>query len=388
MTAGPATGGAERPAAGTDAERVPTGLAGARRIVVKIGSSSLTRDDGGLDLNRIDVVARLAAQWCRGGREIVIVSSGAVAAGLEPLGLTTRPRDLATVQATAAMGQGLLVARWSSAFQSHHRHVAQVLLTTDDVMRREHYTNARQALEKLLSFGVVPIVNENDTVATRQVRFGDNDRLASYVAQIIAADALVLLTDVEGLFTLPPDRPGARLIRTVSDTEALASVVVTGAGSRVGSGGMATKLQAATMAASSGIGVLLTRADALGAALAGEQTGTWFPPTQSRPASRTLWIAWAAPSRGELLLDQGAVEAITARKKSLLAAGVRQVISTFEAGDVVDISGPTGLVARGIVAYDSDTVASMGGLTHRDLLARGWENPRPVVHRDDMAVLS
>lgn len=364
-----------------------TGLSDARRIVVKIGSSSLTRDDGGLDLNRIDSVARLVAQWRRDGREIVIVSSGAVAAGLEPLGLASRPRDLAGVQAAAAMGQGLLVSRWSQAFQSHHRHVAQVLLTTDDVMRREHYTNVRQALERLLGLGVVPLVNENDTVATREVRFGDNDRLASYVAQIIAADALVLLTDVDGLFTLPPDRPGARLIPVVEDAEALRSVLVTGAGSTVGSGGMTTKVQAATMAAASGCGVLLTRADRLGQALAGEPVGTWFPPSGSRPASRTLWIAYAAPARGELLVDQGAADALSSGTKSLLAAGVRDVLSSFQAGDVVDIAGPAGLVARGIVAYDADTVASMAGRSARQLLSEGWENPRPVVHRDDLAVL-
>ncbi|HEY0259509.1 MAG TPA: glutamate 5-kinase [Lacisediminihabitans sp.] len=380
------TSGQDR-ATSEDGAGVFAGLAGARRIVVKIGSSSLTREDGGLNLNRIDVVARLAAQWCQGGREILIVSSGAVAAGLDPLGMTSRPRDLASVQAAASMGQGLLVARWSSAFQSHHRHVAQVLLTTDDVMRRDHYTNARQALEKLLGFGVVPIINENDTVATREVRFGDNDRLASYVAQMVAADALVLLTDVEGLFTAPPGRPGAELIPVVASRDDLRSVLVSGAGSRVGSGGMVTKVQAATMATSSGIGVLLTCADNLGPALAGESVGTWFAPTGSRPASRILWIAHAAPSRGELLLDEGAVEAITQRNKSLLSAGVRQVISTFDSGDVVDLAGPAGLVARGIVAYDSDTVASMAGMSAHDLLKQGWENPRPIVHRDDLALL-
>ena len=385
VQAGSAQAGDPEPAACPG--QVLTGLSHARRIVVKIGSSSLTREDGGLDLNRIDVVARLASQWCQGGREILIVSSGAIAAGLEPLGLAQRPRDLATAQATAAMGQGLLVARWSSAFQSHHRHVAQVLLTTDDVMRRDHYTNARQALEKLLGFGVVPIINENDTVATREVRFGDNDRLASYVAQMVAADALVLLTDVDGLYTAPPGTPGAHLVPTVGSHDELRSVLVTGAGSKVGSGGMVTKVQAATMATSSGIGVLLTHADRLGEALRGERVGTWFEPTGQRPASRTLWIAHAAPSRGELLLDEGAVEAITTRKKSLLAAGVRQVISHFDSGDVVDIAGPSGLVARGIVSYDSDTVAAMAGLSARDLLRSGWENPRPIVHRDDLAVL-
>lgn len=364
-----------------------TPLVGARRVVVKIGSSSLTRDDGGLDLNRIDVVARVASQWCRGGREILIVSSGAVAAGLEPLGLSARPRDLASVQATAAMGQGLLVARWSAAFQSHHRHVAQVLLTTTDVMTREHYTNARQSLEKLLGFGVVPIINENDVVATRDVRFGDNDRLASYVAQMVAADALVLLTDVDGLYTAPPGTPGATLVPRVSSEEDLRPLLVTGAGSKVGSGGMVTKVQAAVQSISSGIGVLLTHADRLGDALAGEEVGTWFAPADQRPASRTLWIAHAAPPRGELLVDAGAVEAITVRKKSLLAAGVRQVIGHFDAGDVVDIAGPKGLVARGIVAYDAPTTRSMAGSSARDLRAQGWENPRALVHRDDMAVL-
>ncbi|QWW18889.1 glutamate 5-kinase [Schaalia sp. 19OD2882] len=363
-------------------------LAGARRIVVKIGSSSLTREDGGLDLNRIDVVARLAAQWQSGGREMVIVSSGAVAAGLGSLGLDARPKDLATVQAVAAMGQGVLVAHWSQAFQAHHRHVAQVLLTTEDVMRREHYTNARSALEKLLSHAVVPIINENDAVTTPKVRFGDNDRLAAYVAQMVAADVLVLLTDVDGLYTAPPSHPGATLVRTVSATDDLHSVLVTGAGSKVGSGGMVTKMQAATMAAGSGIGVVLTSAPQLAGALAGAEVGTWFEPSSARPASRTLWIAHAAQSMGEVVVDRGAVHALTVGKKSLLAAGVREVSGSFEAGDVVDVVHPgSGLVARGVCAYDSDTVAAMAGLGRADLESQGWQHPRPVIHRDDLAIL-
>ena len=365
----------------------PTGLRDAHRIVVKIGSSSLTRDDGGLDLNRLDVVARLVSQGWKAGREIVVVSSGAIAAGLEPLGLEQRPKDLATLQAAAAMGQGLLVARWSDAFQTHYRHAAQVLLTTSDVMRRTRYTNAKEALNRLLSMGVVPLVNENDTVATREVRFGDNDRLAAYVAQMVAADALVLLTDVDGLFTAPPDTPGATLIKRVEQQGDLHSVLVTGAGSKVGSGGMVTKVQAASMAAGSGIGVMLANADRLGEALAGDAVGTWFEPTDTRPASRTLWIAHVAPSRGELLIDEGAVRALVDGKKSLLAAGVADVLSNFSEGDVVDIAGPTGLIARGIAAFDSDTVGAMAGRSLAELAKDGWENPRPVVHRDDLAVL-
>ncbi len=359
----------------------------AQRIVVKIGSSSLTREDGGLDLNRIDVLARLSASWRAQGKELLIVSSGAVAAGIGPLGLTSRPKDLATKQACAAMGQSLLMAQWSAAFQSHHLHVAQVLLTTDDVMRRDHYTNARQSLEKLLTLGAVPIINENDTVATRELRFGDNDRLAAYVGQIVAADAVVLLTDVDGLYTAPPSDPGARLIPWVSSIDELEDISVKGSGSKVGTGGMVTKLQAASMATGAGIGVVLTSAENLGAVLAGERVGTWFEPSDARPASRTLWIAHAAPTAGELYIDEGAVHALVDGKKSLLAAGVESVRGDFVSGDVVEIVGANGLVARGIVSVDSDGAQRMAGLSHDDLAALGWENPRPLVHRDDLAII-
>ena len=202
-----------------------SGVAGASRIVVKIGSSSLTREDGGLDLNRIDSVARLVARWRGADREVVIVSSGAVAAGLDPLGFTSKPKDLPSVQAAAAMGQGLLMARWTAAFQAHHLDAAQVLLTTDDVMRRDHYTNVRASLTRLLGLGVVPILNENDAVTTRELRFGDNDRLAALIAQMIKADALVLLTDVDGLYTAPPDHPGSKLIERVESADDLMSVL-------------------------------------------------------------------------------------------------------------------------------------------------------------------
>lgn len=359
----------------------------AGRIVVKIGSSSLTREDGGLDLNRIDSVARLVARWRTPGKEILIVSSGAVAAGLDPLGFSSRPRDLASVQAAAAMGQGLLVARWQAAFQAHHLDVAQLLLTTEDVMLRQHYTNVRASLDRLLGLGVVPIINENDAVTTREVRFGDNDRLASYMAQMVAADALVLLTDVDGLYTAPPSHPGSELIREVTSTDQLHSVLVTGAASKIGSGGMVTKVQAATMAASSGIGVVLASADHLGEVLSGEDVGTWFEPSSVRPASRRLWIAHAAPARGEVIVDEGASRAITRGKKSLLAAGVTCVIGHFDSGEVVDIAGPTGLLGRGIVSYDSDTIAQMAGQSAADLRLAGWAHPKPVVHRDDLAPL-
>lgn len=364
-----------------------SGVSGASRIVVKIGSSSLTRADGGLDLNRIDAVARLVSRWRGRDREVVIVSSGAVAAGLDPLGFSAKPKDLPSVQAAAAMGQGLLMARWTAAFQAHHLDAAQVLLTTDDVMRRDHYTNVRASLTRLLGLGVVPILNENDAVTTRELRFGDNDRLAALIAQMIKADALVLLTDVDGLYTAPPDHPGSQLIERVAGVDDLMSVLVTGAGSRVGTGGMATKVQAAMLATASGIGVQLASANDLQAVLEGTRVGTWFEPSAQRPASRRLWIAHVAPSRGEIIVDEGAVRAITEGKKSLLVAGVHSVLGHFEAGDVVDVASPTGLIARGVSGYDSDTLAEVAGAGMEQLAAAGFEHPRPAIHRDDLAVL-
>ena len=364
-----------------------SGVSGASRIVVKIGSSSLTREDGGLDLNRIDAVARLVSRWRGRDREVVIVSSGAVAAGLEPLGFSAKPKDLPSVQAAAAMGQGLLMARWTAAFQAHHLDAAQVLLTTDDVMRRDHYTNVRASLTRLLGLGVVPILNENDAVTTRELRFGDNDRLAALIAQMIKADALVLLTDVDGLYTAPPDHPGSQLIERVAGADDLMSVLVTGAGSRVGTGGMATKVQAAMLATASGIGVQLASANDLQAVLEGTRVGTWFEPSAQRPASRRLWIAHVAPSRGEIIVDEGAARAITEGKKSLLVAGVHSVLGHFEAGDVVDVASPTGLIARGVSGYDSDTLAEVAGAGMEQLAAAGFEHPRPAIHRDDLAVL-
>ena len=364
-----------------------SGVSGASRIVVKIGSSSLTRADGGLDLNRIDAVARLVSRWRGRDREVVIVSSGAVAAGLDPLGFSAKPKDLPSVQAAAAMGQGLLMARWTAAFQAHHLDAAQVLLTTDDVMRRDHYTNVRASLTRLLGLGVVPILNENDAVTTRELRFGDNDRLAALIAQMIKADALVLLTDVDGLYTAPPDHPGSQLIERVAGADDLMSVLVTGAGSRVGTGGMATKVQAAMLATASGIGVQLASANDLQAVLEGTRVGTWFEPSAQRPASRRLWIAHVAPSRGEIIVDEGAARAITEGKKSLLVAGVHSVLGHFEAGVVVDVASPSGLIARGVSGYDSDTLAEVAGAGMEQLAAAGFEHPRPAIPRDDLAVL-
>jgi len=353
-------------------------IAGAKRLVVKVGSSSLTTAAGGLDGARLDaLVDALAA---RGG-ELVLVSSGAIAAGLAPLGLARRPRDLATQQAAASVGQSLLVQRYAAAFGRHRRTVGQVLLTADDVVRRAHYKNAQTTLERLLSLGIVPIVNENDVVATEEIRFGDNDRLAALVAHVVRADALVLLSDVAGLYDGDPRRPGARLLESVTGPADLEGLHLTARGSGLGSGGMASKVDAAAVATSAGVPVLLAAAADAEAALRGE-VGTIFEPTGSRASGRLLWLAHASTPRGRLVLDDGAVAAVCGRRLSLLPAGVTAVEGAFAAGDPVELVGLDGVpVARGLVAYDADELPALLGRSTREL------GLREVVHRDDLVVL-
>ncbi|MDO4792150.1 MAG: glutamate 5-kinase [Buchananella hordeovulneris] len=358
----------------------------AARIVVKIGSSSLTRPDGGLDLNRIDSVASVIGRLRMNGQAPVLVSSGAMAAGRGRLSLSSRPRDLATAQACSAVGQGVLMARWTEAFIAHRAEVGQVLLTAEDLMRREHYANAARALERLVRLGVVPIINENDAVATEEMRFGDNDRLSALVAQLLHADVLVMLTDVDGLYDRPPSRPGAKQIRVVRGEEDLAGLDVTGRGTDLGTGGMASKIVAASAAASAGVGVVLTSADNLAAAVTGAEVGTWFEPTGRHAGNKRLWMAHAASPLGALVLDDGAVQAVIGQNSSLLAAGVAQVRGDFAAGDVVDLlAADGGVVARGLAGYSAAEVRALQGMRSADFAA--GEALRPVVHRDHLARL-
>src|SRR5690348_589392 len=327
-------------------------VAGARRTVVKVGSSSLT-SRGRLDPARLDAIVDALAARHAAGQQVVLVSSGAIAAGIAPLGLRARPRDLATQQAAASVGQLLLVERYAASFARYGLGVGQVLLTADDMHRRGHYRNANRTLERLLTLGVVPIVNENDTVATHEIRFGDNDRLAALVAHLVAADALVLLSDVDGLYTGRPGRPGSAFIADVPSMAALAGVDVSRSGSHVGSGGMATKVDAAAIATSEGIPVLLASAAAAGAALAGEG-GTFFHPAGDRSASRLFWLRHATTPRGRLHLDAGAVTAVVTRNASLLPAGITSTEGDFASGDPIELVGPDGTaIARGLVGYDS-----------------------------------
>ncbi|MDQ3628982.1 MAG: glutamate 5-kinase [Actinomycetota bacterium] len=370
------------------AAKGPVGAA--RRVVVKVGSSSLTTTGGGIDADRVDALVEVLSAARTSGDEVVLVSSGAIAAGLAPLALARRPGDLATQQAAASVGQGLLMQRYTDGFGRRGHTVGQVLLTLDDVTRRSHYRNAYRTFARLLELGVTPVVNENDTVATSEIRFGDNDRLAALVAHLVHADLLVLLSDVDGLYDADPREPQARRIREVVSARDLIGVDVrrTGA-SGVGSGGMSTKLEAARIATGAGVSVRLARADQVAAALAGEDVGTVFHATGRRRPTRLLWLAHATDPLGSLRIDAGAVRAVLERRASLLPAGITGVQGSFSAGDPVDLVGPDGTaVARGLVNYDSAEVPALLGRSTRELKeALGPEYEREVVHRDDLVLL-
>jgi glutamate 5-kinase len=362
----------------------------AHRVVVKVGSSSLTTAAGGIDPDRLRALVDALAALRARGAEVVLVSSGAIAAGLAPLRLRRRPRDLAAQQAAASVGQGLLVHHYTEEFARHGETVGQVLLTVDDVTRRSHYRNAHRTFAKLLELGVVPIVNENDTVATSEIRFGDNDRLAALVAHLVHADLLVLLSDVEGLYDGDPRDPGAVLLEEIRSPDDLDGVTVgRPAVGGLGTGGMQTKLEAVRIATGAGIPVVLTAAEQAATALAGAAVGTLFHATGRRRPTRLLWLAHATEGKGLLQLDDGAIRAVTHQRASLLPAGISAVSGTFVAGDPVDLVDAAGRpVARGLVNYDSTELPDLLGRSTRDLARDlGASYEREVVHRDDLVLL-
>lgn len=361
----------------------------ARRVVVKVGSSSLTSIANSIDENAlrsiVDALGRIKAQ----GVDVIFVSSGAITAGLSPLGLAKRPKDLSTKQAAASVGQGLLISRYTEYFARYGVTVGQVLLTAEDLMRHTQYKNAHRQIERLLDLGVLPIVNENDAVATHEIKFGDNDRIAALIAHLVKADALLLLSDVDALYTKPPKDGGERIPTIEDPLEDLKGVEIGTIGrAGVGSGGMVTKVQAARIAASSGIPALVTSATNIERALAGEDVGTWFSTTGGRRNVRLLWLAHLADIKGSLTLDRGAVEAVCGRR-SLLAAGVTAVNGKFSAGDPVAMVDENGEeIAHGLVNYGSDEIPDMLGKRTYELGEElGEDYARELVHVDNLVTI-
>ena len=388
-------------------------IAAAARVVVKVGSSSLTTAAGEIADEAITALAAALAARRSAGIQVVLVSSGAIASGLVPLGLTRRPGDLATQQAAASVGQGLLIARYTAAFARHGIRTGQVLLSADDLMRRTHYRNAQRTLDRLLELSVLPVVNENDTVATDEIRFGDNDRLAALVAHVTRARALVLLSDVDGLYDGDPRRGAAQRIAEVRGRADLEGIRLGhglkagqggqgGQGARgqagqgahksqagPGVGGMATKVEAAMIASAAGIPTVVADAASAAAALAGDPVGTYFAGRGRRLATRLLWLKHAAVTRGSLRLDKGAVDAVVTRHASLLPAGITGVEGAFDAGDPVDLCDENDtIIARGLVNYDAAEIPGLMGRSTRWLASKlGPEYEREVVHRDDLVIL-
>ena len=360
-------------------------------IVVKIGSSSITDERGVIDEASVaKFCAEVAAARAEGHR-VVVVTSGAIAAGLPALGMTRQQAgDLATLQAVSAVGQSRLMRVYDELLGAHGLVPGQILIAPLDFMERSQYLHARSTLERLLDLGVVPVVNENDALADDEIRFGDNDRIAALVAHLVSAELLLLLTDAPGLFTADPRLDAsASLIEEILEVDAELEAVAGGTGSERGSGGMASKLAAAKIAAWSGVRAVIAGAGRPGVlldALRGEPgVGTVVRPREKRLPARKLWIAFAVGSEGTIVVDAGAKKALTERNVSLLAAGVRDVQGRFQQGDGVEIAGDDGRVfAKGLVRLDAHELRHLAGTRTADL---PMGTPHEVVHRDDLVVL-
>jgi glutamate 5-kinase len=368
-------------------------LGSVRRIVVKIGSRLLAPKGRGLQTGWIEQVARDVAALRTRGYEVILVSSGAIAAGIERLGLAERPTTIARKQAAAAVGQGRLMAAYDAAFSAAGLTVAQVLLTHGDLADRKRFLNARTTLTTLLAAGVVPIINENDTVAVEELKFGENDYLASLVTNLAGAQLFVILSGVDGFCTGDPTRdPSAALVPLVTEITPLLEAHAKVTGSAEGTGGMVPKLAAAKQATAHGAATIIAggqRPNVLTDLLAGQEIGTLFLPTKERLKSRKHWIAYTLHAKGRLHLDDGAARALRQQGRSLLPSGVREVEGRFRAGEAVSCVGPDGQeVARGLTNYSADEVAKIRGAKSREIADRlGYKLYDEVIHRDNLVVL-
>ena len=360
------------------------------RVVVKVGTSSLTNTEGHIKTEVIQLVSQQLAAARAQGHEVLLVTSGAVASGVAGLGLAERPNDILSLQALSAVGQPQLMAAYNSALKQFSLVGAQVLLVPHDFVDRQQYLHARDTIGRLLELGCIPIINENDAIANNEIRYGDNDHLSALLAHLVSADMLVLLTDTAGLYTSDPrTNSDATVISVVAADDPLLSVSVSGAGSDRGSGGMASKLAAARIASWSGVTAVIAAAEsesAVMAAINGDDVGTRFLPHDRLLSARKLWIAFAAEVEGSIVIDAGARDALVLRGTSLLPAGVTGVTGSFEVGAVVEVVTQSGeLLARGLTAMSSDVVASSMGKRTADLVDLTVVE---TVHRDDLVVLT
>lgn len=367
-------------------------LSGARRVVIKIGSALLTNDGQGLDEAAIGGWVDQVAELHRRGVEVVLVSSGAVAAGMVRLGWQARPSAVHELQAAAAVGQNGLTQCYEQHFARHDMLTAQILLTHDDLSNRKRYLNALSALRTLVEMRVVPVINENDTVVTDEIRFGDNDTLGALVANLLEADALVLLTDQEGLFDADPrDNPQASLIAEgQADDPALAAVA--GGGGALGRGGMSTKVRAATLAARSGAVTVIAsgrQPGVIARLMAGEALGTLLRPHQAPIAARKRWLAGQLQVRGTLTLDAGAVNVLREKGSSLLPVGVRQVEGSFKRGDMVlCVDEQGGRIAKGLINYGAEEARRLAGKpSHQIEAILGFVEAPELIHRDNLVIV-
>ena len=361
----------------------------ARRVVIKIGTNALTGEGGHLLHERITGLAARLAGIRRDGFEVLLISSGAVGMGIGRLGLGIRPSDLASLQACAAVGQSRLMEAWQSALEEHELTAAQILLTREDVRGRRRHLAIRNTLEKLLSYGAIPIVNENDTVSADEIRFGDNDVLSALVASLVKADLLIILSTIPGLME---DQGKGSLIPVVHEIDERIRSMAGGALNARSTGGMITKLEAAALATQSGCGTFIgSVADPtiLGEILEGTATGTFFVPKSISLAARKRWIAFFEKPLGDLHLDPGAVEAVVNKHRSLLAKGVTASDGSYCEGAVVNLRRPGGaIVARGIVSFDANTVARVLGKDSREISQILPQRSRfELVHRDSLVLL-
>ena len=369
-------------------------LQAARRIVVKVGTSTLTHPNGKLNYSRIEGLVRELANAVNAGKQILLVSSGAVGAGMDRLGWKEKPKTIPAKQAAAAVGQGILMHTYEKLFAEYGQVVAQVLLTREDSVNRRRYANSRNTLLTLLDIGVIPIINENDAVSIDELKIGDNDTLSANVAAIVDADLLIILSDVDGVYSANPQPdPQARLLPEIAEVTPEVEAICGGAGTMRGTGGMLTKMAAARMAMNSGIVMVIAsggRDGVVQSIIDGRPIGTLFPPRQNRLQFRKRWLAFGARIKGRLTVDKGCAQALLSNGSSLLAAGIKSVDGSFEQGSTVSIVNPDGWeIARGLVNYSTDDVRKiMGAHTHEIAEILGHKPYDEVVHRDNLVLLS